>query len=264
MENCFFKKLKGAVNNDNLEKLGCITFKNMQFDNAVISFENYTEADKSIFTAKEGTLTRAKFGGAPQSWMFSVKNGSALVTTDVEVSNKYKITEIADFLNVNIERFKTLPLLEYISGYPKKDTNFVDFNISTLKKLFLKCNRYQFISFEYEQMAFLRNLGLTHFALDPGDVSAPQAPEGYAFSMSMLGRYLPDTLTYLRINTYGADGSIEDFVIKAREHRTTGTLRALFTGATLVTFNGASVTNIDSTLSWTSNTITYNGVTINV
>lgn len=71
-------------------------------------------------------------------------------------------------------------------------------------------------------------------------------------------------LEYLSLGNNSVTGSIENYIIERRKVSATGTMKISVPNG--ITFNGVSVnTNLaEVTLSWTSSSITYNKVTINV
>jgi hypothetical protein len=303
MGNCLVTKLKGTVDNPNLEKLGVWEFE-------VQALESPTNASQwfNFIDSNEGTITAEIIGDGHFIWQWSYaedgydagkiiemqhptgivgKTGSGNVYLSngnykVRISNKYNIniltsaecikaieldklaySHITQFnerggvVNGNIDVLKDVPSLNLrIRGNM----------YGTLEKL-MNTGRTSLIAFSSGADRRIDITGDIHSVVNSPNVQVLDVGynSGIYGDISYLGYCTALTDAYVFVGT-SVSGSIESMIARFRlQGKTTGTLNTQTYGNKQVTFNGQPLPDERHTeaLSWTANTITCNGVTIN-
>lgn len=267
MENCLVNKLKSVVNNDNLLKM----------DEFIVSVNNIPVSDTAqqavhIGSPRPITLTVLGNGAIATSYENLINDPKTEITIttsdvyfsigdyEVKIGGKYTINDFQTrsaqhtILSINIEQFK----------YSE--------NIETIKIL---GNGYNITGATGDINCLLSKTNLSIINLNScknihGDISNFVAPLLRNFeirdslisgNINNFGRNI--NLSWLTLTATNLSGSIESFVASARNAgRTTAEIHMNINN-TNITFNGSTYTDAGGSLSWTANTITFNGVTIN-
>lgn len=261
MGNCYIKKLKCTVNNDNIEIFDTIEVNNFGTEKVARSM---TEFAGSNLTVKRTSGKMYNASGVEQSEItgdtckFYFENADTTTAGSILLYGKYEIESIKNVYNFQGDTLASLFALTTFSGTLAsrstdsekffKKTNYVDININ---------GTLGFKDFQSIDMAPFRDSAtLTAFRSSISDNNG--------FYMADLGKYLPDCIELIQCHTRGIKGSIEDYVANARINRTSGSLTVKTTGTVCpITFQGSTIsTQTDHTLSWTATTITFDGTTI--
>ena len=271
MENCLVTKLKSVVENDNLKKLGELVI-GRKYNSSETANTAYFGVNRSfIADGQKVTLTivgdgyfSTSFGGTSIGKVVEVtKNAEgqsailSLYTSNgnytILVNNKYEF---------NVSQFSGSYQINMADIYYTKITSIVGEgyygNVSELPLRIMQLSIYnsQYGKVNYTDADIARLVNLTAF-----DVVSERFPR---ISTATIGK-----LTSLTGSNQisSIQGSIEDFVANQRAGgRTTfdGNLNLRWIGALgTVTFNGAVIANVDNgVITWTENTITFRGTTI--
>jgi hypothetical protein len=258
MENCLVTKLKGSVNNDHLLKFGEFRVKI-----GAAKYLGFAADDSQIISVVDGNLL---FNGQPTLQLTDNFQSTVNITGEgtVSIPNKYNLTILeASFKEqIDLEKLRYCTKLRTISLSGSGFTyNLDDINIesSVLKNVTI-----QNVDSIKGSIRNLLKYPLTSLKLN---VNLKSFNEN---NFSVLGEFAECTNYDNTVSGSGLTGSIEDFVAQKRLARTaaglevagTCTFRYLGDGRR-ITFQGTPVTNVnDNTISWTANTITYNGTTI--
>lgn len=272
MENCYVLKLRSVVDNDNLEKLGAIKITAATDSNGYMKCKlngkndyhivKVLNTNETVLSAWEGgtkiddhTVRINKVIGTniPRFAM------SAVCDVVMEIEGKYDITEL------------------YISGIKDIKGGFNTFP-STLESISLIGNSLQIDLSSVSRFTGVKELTLgdnsnttltgTLDALKDltllESFTCPSSNNSVSGNISVLG-----ALTNLsKINCFGnrnITGTLESFVAAQRTAGRTTESTGIDMGWGLygVTFNGAAINRTHvATLTWTADTITYDGVTI--
>ena len=272
MGNCLKTQLKEVVDNSNLDKLGVLRIQRVynESDNPDIAYLGINRSvipDGEVVTLTivgDGYFTRS-YGGASVGKTYEVRkpvldepSTLSLWTSNgdytIEVDNKYAfcLNQSPKDYKVKIDDtfYTSIEIIAGIGYYGNLA------NVDPTKITFVKFENEQLHTVTYKEEDITRLSLLTHLSL------VEAFPE---IKMSILGTLIHLTGT---MQIACASGSIEQFVAAQRAGgRTTfdGTLNLRWLGAKgLVTFNGSTIPNVEAgNLTWTENTITFRGTTIN-
>lgn len=286
-------KLKGAADNSGLTRLGCLRIN-------VYSEENPASSHRGIKVNVSAVTTIKSYGGHiahtyadltdnPQTELTIPKNTDYDIFFEnadfyAEIDNKYALqryrvqsVSVNSCIGIDLDSLAYCDLLEtlyitgpYIQGHieslPVKSssTTFyfsisgceIESDISKLTGKITAAGSNVAIS---DCPNLYGDIGGVTFAPGLATLTLTRSNKitGTMAEMGVIG-----ALTTLNLNET-ISGEIEDFVRARRERGESSGSVALRTGfASLVTFNGIIQANVNSTLSWTSSTMTYNGVTI--
>lgn len=253
MGNCLVTKLKGAVDNDNLLRIGegCFEVMKNKTSNTIIT------ATQSPITIrkKDGSAFNAVTNGETKTGVTSVI-GNAITLSDAGIyviDNKYKVEAVnSQQLYANYpDTFDYSPLysLDVMNGVVRIDKlpKYKDTLIELIyTNVSLSENNWSYISL----LTKLKTLQLSTIL-------------GVSLTTGAFGNFIPASVTTFRGGDGYMSGSIEDFVAARRAAGVTeGSLSMAWLGNG-VTFNGNAVGVGAKTLSWTGSTITFGGETIN-
>ena len=271
---CFYTKLKSVIMNDDLEKLGEMRIQRNYIDNEVASNAYMSVSRNSIpvgetleieiigdgfFSISYGgdslgkklEITRQGGASAIDQNAFHTSNGTYVIVINSKYN--YNSSQINKGYDVDFSQIFYTPI-SYVSGVGYKG-NFADLNTSKINYINMGDGNVGKIIYTDEDIKGLTLLtNLTLFSI--------LFPE---ISMSALGHLIN---LQGNNNIMCAKGSIEDFVTAQRANGRTSfsdTLNLKWLGeAGKVTFNGATIaTGENGLLTWTANTITFRGETIN-
>lgn len=277
MGNCLVTKLKSVVNNDNLDTLGSVKmFLTPELSSGAyvitlnlgtmphrISIRGNTNTALSVSNPSQGTLVDGHtidylgIVSSSAGLRITVQNGNR---TTIEIDKKSDLNKLVVFSN-SFPEIKngitdlpsTIELID-LAGYSGSlfTSDFVGF--SSLKLLNFANS---FKSFE-GQLSNLGNLSVLE------SITANSNKNTITGDIKDIGS-LTHLTTFKFSGNIGISGSIEEFVAAQRlAGRTTESTGISFGwGLTNVTFNGSTTqTDHSCTLTWTTDTITYDGVTI--
>lgn len=258
MENCLVTKLKKDVANDNLPKLGVLKLHlHPTTYDLVIGPSKGKSVKLNVLDGKH-----VEIGGVNVSEMTLTYNTSIKIVEDatIEMESKYDIKHLGSFMSTNLLLVSDLVYLTSLTELSKctlygKLSDLA--KLSTLRTLNMYDNRDD--NFEdYSENNYrtsLRALNITIF-------SRTWCTQ---HDLSFEGTCMPDTLEEIYLGDGSFKGSIESFVVGIRSNgKTVGSIQIANNANPNVTFQGNSIGDTDyKQLSWTSDTITYNGVTIN-
>lgn len=265
MGNCLVTKLKGVVNNPNLLKLNEFRFNasafriesvNDQMEFSILSDNTFTDGTKTKVaqSISEHDLAEAKKTtiSVNNKWniiylLTRVPNGEEMDLTSLSFSqNLGSIYIMGGYASTILKGAKGL-----IYGKNIFSLNFEAIMLEgkpTLADLIPKVNN-KIITFGIRNMA---STCMSHVPDELTELAKLTACTNYDWWTDDL------------------DGDIEEFVAASRAYgRTTGTINVNTNSYTHIRFQGQPVTGKvnpsepDLVLSWTENTITWNGVTIN-
>lgn len=267
-KDCLLTKLKGSVNNENLPKFGMITFhvnnpENLNEKFTYFKYADSTEANSNYYEVGSGVTadftsqTYPRFTGEGY-----VRVKGKYNITDITISGGYQNDKITPCIDIDISQL-SYTNLEKLSGVPQA------FHITNLKDLqILKPTLKNIILSE-------RNILVPQLSGDISDLAKFVGLETLSLSyisnmvhgnMEQVATLFPklkslNDLTEAKWLT----GSIESFVAVRRSQGVTeGSVYTKWGLFTDITFNGKKLKGQENTpFSWTANTITYNGVTIN-
>ena len=257
--NCLITKLKANVQGD-LPKLGVLKL-DLKYP---ISYTLYigpatgNTVELKVLDGKHVTIS-----GASVSEKTLTSNTGIQLTEDVtiELKSKYNINNLVSFLGpnrllvadlvglVNLKEISKSTLYGKLLDLPK---------ISSLESLLMNNNNdANFEDYSNNNYrAALRALNITFF----GRTWCTR------HDLSFEGTCIPDTLERIYLGDNSFDGSIESFVVGIRSNgKTVGSIQIANNANSNVTFQGNSIGTTTSykQLSWTSDTITYDGMIIN-
>ena len=263
MGNCLVTKLKGVVDNANLLKLG---EKELEL--------NWSETWQYLSLSSVGGASSAKVVSGsvtdandnPLTEFVIPEAGIQLkaYNAKVRISNFYDLSSIVG------GRTQPLNILSLAKISYMQLTDLLG-NMADLKKMtyLTTCKDFSISNIEnVSNETFIdgfSNTGLQTLWLYGWK-------EGFECTMSTFGMAMPTTLGELSIRSpkttsdYLLTGSLEDLVISQRsKSRTEGSINLTYTADTPITFNNSPIGDNDGSrwLSWTENTITFNGITIN-
>jgi hypothetical protein len=239
---CLVTKLKSAVDNSNLEKLGVVKLSIKKQTNAIEMWSNGGSCIVSVLN-NTGTITAVSGVGSQliDSTHAKIANGGIAQggnitftgneSIQIEISDKYKLGTL--YRVINIENPDSLQYMK------------------ELMKIYI--NQYSSFSPEFE----LNNLSNCTKCIEL-EFNSPRLKG----NINSLGKLT--AITYINIYNAQVTGSIESFVASQRTNgRTTcDSIRTAF-GGTSVTFNGQAISGgSEKVLSWTADTITFDGTTI--
>lgn len=258
MENCLFTKLKGSVNNDQLLKLGELKVKIGE-----ANYLGFAADDSQTISVVDGDLL---FNGQTTIQLTNSYQSNVNITGEgtVSIPNKYHLTIFeANFKEqIDLEKLRYCTKLRNIRLAESGVTyDLDDFNIESSVLITVTIENVGRIK------GSIRNLlkyPLTTLRLN----NSPKSFNENNFSV--LGKFAECTSYGATVVGSGLTGSIEDFVTQKRLARANkgldvdGSCTFTYLGdGGRITFQGTAITNVqNNTISWTANTITYNGTTI--
>lgn len=276
MENkCLVTKLNGTVDNENLFKFGELRIKvdtDLEGKKPVINvggFKNATvtvTGDLSIWdyqlTTNYGSSFHYESSSSQDPTSVRIKGSNGYIS----IINKYSMYEntkypIGIYDTVNDNTIKSI--MYWFKG--------VEFSTSRIG--YKQSQR----SGDLSELASLTNLGRININYSPNitgnledlvvhkDTLKVLLANGTAITGSIESLGECTLLESLTLNGVNVSGTVENFVARQRlAGRTTAQFGILDIGNTNITFNGHLVnTNTSNNFSWTENTITLNGETIN-
>lgn len=259
MGNCLVTKLKGVVNNDNLDLFGYVSIKT---STGSIKFELSGAGTVKILHGTVGGNTEIPIVAGQYTYLVSY--GTIAVDQGYDKMivyiPKYTIKRLqVNEASINLEDLQySSPLVELKlnAGNPIKYSE-ATFNgiLENLEILYITSASTVIDNGPIDVTEIGANGIMTNLSLS--GVST-----GLTGSLNKAGM---SPLTEFKVpNTKEVSLSIETFVANNRAAgRTTGSLSLPYLGACITTFNGRAVANqADNSLSWTATTITLNGVTI--
>lgn len=256
MGNCIITKLLGSVENNNLQKLGETSFEFITGTKTVMKLSSLSSItvsriDGSTFDALSDTTERGTYTEISGNNFVTLYDKAAY-----KVISKYNITGIEGNCSLDAvsayDNFSYSPLTSIVGGIRIDLSKLLDYK-TTLTGV--EINRFveDIPAENITQMSGLTKLWINNVIQS---------------TMIQWGRMLPNSVTTLRLGGINLTGTIEDFVSGRREARSaaglpvSGSLSIGYLNNN-IRFNGERVTNDSSVaLSWTENTITYKGVTI--
>lgn len=259
MENCLFTKLKGSVNNDQLLKLGELRVK----IEGPANYLGLAADDGQTISVVDGDLL---FNGQTTIQLTNNYQNNVNITGEgtVSIPNKYNLTILeANFKEqIDLEKLRYCTKLKTIRlGGRSFIYDLDDFNIesSVLMNVIIES-----VGRIKGSIGNLLKYPLTRLWLNDAQKSFNEN------DFSVLGEFAECTTYASTVVGSGLTGSIENFVAQKRLARTAAGLEVAGTctfnylgDGGRITFQGTPVTNVkDNTISWTANTITYNGTTI--
>ena len=268
--NCLVTKLKGVVNNEALPKFGMITFHVNNPENigeifTYFKYDDSTEATKNFYEVGSGVtadfITSQTYPNFTGEGYVRVKDKYNI--TDINITKKYQNDKITPCVDIDLSQL-SCNNLELLSGTPQvlHITNLKDLQIlkSTLKEINLSERNILVpqLSGDISDLAKFVNLEKLVLSYISNKVHGTMKQVATLFpKLNSL-----DDLTEAKWLT----GSIEDFVtVRRSQGVNNGSVYTKWGVSTDITFNGEKLKGQDNTpFSWTANTITYNGVTIDV
>lgn len=257
MENCLVTKLKKNVANDNLPKLGVLKLHLVPttYDIVIgpsagksvkLNVLDGKHVEKDGVNVSEITLTDNTAIKIIEDAIIEIKSkydikylGNIMVKNPLLVSDLVYLTSLTELLKCTLygklSDLAKLSTLTTLYMYDNGDNNFEDYSESNYR-------------------TSLRVLNITSFGriwCTPHD-------------LSFEGTCIPDTLEEIYLGDGSFKGSIESFVVGIRSNgKTVGSIQIANNANPNVTFHGNSIGDTNyKQLSWTSDTITYDGVTI--
>lgn len=287
MENCLVTKLKGTVENDNLNFLGSVvTGLNSSGNDVSVTLAANSSDTLKVTVIGDGTLKNIdktiNYGKSREN------NGSMYVKFDgggkLKIDNKYKITtlDLTSNENVPIIDFSSLAYMELLSVLRLNKTAFGDISeikgINGLTSLVISGDG--LIKGDITQLVnscsnlsniIISSTGITINMNNITDNRAAQITSFVFFNtptagtIESFGKLI--SVEQLSFSSTQVSGSVESFVQKQREKGRTAFAnpnnKNWYFNAN-ITFNGSVVgSSAHNDFSWTENTITLGGVTIN-
>lgn len=266
--NCLVTKLKGVVNNESLPKFDMLTFHVNNPENLknVMTYFKYADETEAIkYSYEVGSGVTSDFITSPSYPRFSGEGY-------VHVKNKYNIKlilfegvykndKITPCFDIDISQLSHINLVHINCVAPSLHvTELKDLQIlkPTLKFISIKDGKNISPTFKGDISDLAKFVNLKTLSMPYTSNMVHGTMEQIATLFPMLTSL--DDLT----NAKWLTGSIEDFVsVRRSQGVTEGSVYTKWGIACPVTFNGNKLTGENDTpFSWTANTITYNGVTI--
>ena len=251
--NCLVTKLKSVVDNDNLEKLGCIRVSiNPASGNNLIFFGISEGKEIKVTILDDNTITSVNSGnekisdkvaiirysaGNPYPGFYTANN----TTTLIEIEGKYNLTTLDSVNELPIDSLFSLPDFIGLSGNVKGDIEEFS-KISTLSRLTLTYNGQNYMNLYGDVIkAFGGNANIV------------------SLKMNMCAH----------VNAWSLEKLIKEQRFTA--NRSNGTI-AFVANQSNVTFNGITITEYSTKdITWEPNSsvstntdITYNNVTVTI
>lgn len=272
MNNCLVTKLKGEVSNNELPKLGELVARvNSSFSVSPKSSAITVRASKNALSLTEN--------GSPSS---SVEVTDLVNATTIYVSQECTVFIPQYNLSVlNIDPIDDIDI-EFASAnfhrlwLGSKNLNSVHFGVCSpyVNSIQLENNTIDFSASGYSLLSSVK-FATTNLKqkMDVDDFTskAPLLSDYRCFGRQQTGTFdnFGRCKDILRIYGFTGNGSIEGFVTAQRQAyggraaKTTGTVNLLW--CSKVTFQGVDglIKGTEKILSWTANTITFDGTTIN-
>lgn len=267
---CLVTKLKGSVNNETLPKFGMITFhvnnpENLTDRMTYFKYADSTDATKNFYEVGSGVtadfITSQTYPRFTGEGYVRVKGKYNI--TNILLTGGYQSDRVTPIFDIDISQL-SYSNLEIISCSPQAlhITNLKDLQIlkSTLKQINLSERNILVpqLSGDISDLAKFVNLEKLNLSYISNKVHGTMKQVATLFpKLNSLG-----DLT----DTKWLTGSIEDFVtVRRSQGVNNGSVYTNWGVGTDITFNGEKLKGQDNTpFSWTANTITYNGVTIDV
>ncbi len=262
MGNCLVTTLNATVNNDNLPKLGCFTVKKIS---AQESFNaNYYLAIRtngmgvatsrdSVFLDDSGNSLGNQISIPNQNYDYYIRIGLPVGVFDIpkNIITRFITSFAYSQIEIPIASFSNMHNLVYAEPILSGDLSEL-YGLDSIQTLKFKSGSP--LTGDIAHLSKFTTLTELSFI----NIS------GIYGKIEELGK-LTNILT-ITFNTAGYDveGNIEDFVkVQRMNGRSTGEVSMLIYGP-LIYFNGTRCyASTPKTLSWTANTITYDGATIN-
>lgn len=267
---CLVTKLKGVVNNETLPKFDMITFHVNNPENSTdkmtyFKYADSTEATKNFYEVGSGVtadfITSQSYPRFTGEGYVRVKNKYNI--TDIIIYGRYQSDSVIPSIDIDISQL-SYNNLQSISCTPQglHITNLKDLQIlkPTLKGITLSERDILVpqLSGDISDLAKFVNLEKLNLSYISNKVHGTMEQVATLFpKLNSLG-----DLT----DTKWLTGSIESFVsVRRSQGVNDGSVYTNWGASTDITFNGKKLTGRENTpFSWTANTITYNGVTIDV
>jgi len=276
MENCLITKLKGTVDNVNLPKIGELVVK---LNNS------FSLTSENVITVRANKNAISLVSGGPYSNSVNVPAGLSVPTT-IYISEECTVFIPKYYLhtivmnpsdNIDLNFAGELDVLEGGVGFDVPIVG-IKFDLGTAPKKLIYISAYDYtISFNGDSYPSLKRVSFNSTNKDQviniSDLvsKAPRLEEYKCYSNHQNGTFV-DFGNAKRLNLiYGfiGSGTMEGFVAAQRlafgdrGARTTGSVNLLW--CTKITFQGVGGLVLGSvkTLSWTADTITFDGTTIN-
>lgn len=266
MENCLVTKLKASVNNPDLDKLGYLRIARVHLENetqdmATIQVNRRIQLGETITFEIDGDgYFMDTYGGASIGKTKVVAYGQ-MPATFYSSNGNYNIfvTQNVDFSALGIGNTLDISKLYYTDatkvGYQGMYGQISTLNVNKIKQLIAVSNTNIKGTFE----DFVNLTGLTLFDLRGTVIQAGDLKKCVFTQLNT--QYLPISFQP------GMSGSVEEWVAALRAAGVTEkeSLRLQsFNELGTITFNGSTIvaTPTIKVLSWTANTITWDGVTI--
>lgn len=262
MANCLVTTLSATVNNDKLPKLGCFTVKKIS---AQESFNaNYylaiwtngtgvaTSRD-SVFLDGSGNSLGNQLSIPSQNYDFYVRLGLPVGVFDIpkNIITRFITTFAYTHIEMPIASFSDMHNLQYAEPILSGDLSEL-YGLDSIQTL--KFKDHSPLTGDIAHLSKFSTLTVLSFV----NIS------GIYGKIEELGKLTNISSITFNTSCGRVKGNIEDFVIVERMNgRSTGTVSMLIYGP-LIYFNGTRCyASTAKTLSWTANTITYDGTTIN-
>lgn len=254
MKNCLFTKLKGVVDNDNLDYYDCVNFKRVTggLETSTLGLFNPGSTNLTLEIKGDGT-----FNNGTKTAVYTPNQGGSVTTTD----GNYKIiaypkanfatTGFTDNYSINLNQisYSGISQINGMGWFGRLDDILTPENITLIN---LYSNKISGSFSALKKFVSVTTLNcVNNTAVEGGDISE-------------LGNMT--SLTSVRFPA-NCSGSIEGFV---SAQRTAGRTEAASITIININNNNGSIkwqnqvieTVASSTLSWTASTITFNGETI--
>lgn len=264
---CLVTKLKGTVNDDSLNRLGCIKLKGHSLSNERITntFFKMIYDTESTFYKNKGTLiaTTSTDVNSPivTGTIFAGHFGQGDFNVDFE---KYNLIEIElHQLNDDIDEFINWDDFSYCKKLKKIYITHIKLDLSELNK-YSKLTSINFGDSTSRWEGITGNISSLKNNTLLTEINLNRCINVVG-ELSQLGTLTQ--LSNLFISTTSITGTVEDFVEAQRNAgRTEGSIEVPYIGSCVgVSFNGRSIENkSDSVLTWTSTSITLNNEVINM
>ena len=295
MGNCLVTKLKSAVDNDNLKKLGIarmviLTNGSMTVDNKFVKISAASTGPVEVKCPDGAYMTVG--GIAKDSITIDAGSSASITLSDIGENGKYtleitkyNLTEVIGgnlYINNVLAKRLLMEDLEYANNFTS--SAFLYGNLSELPYLpalttigiadiaifegdfAVFAEKYKnstsFTTLQFNGSYVLTNLTTSNIKKIANISTLRISHTNAAGDIKELGN-LP--LTSLTLNNNSSIyGSIEELVARRRGHgATTGSITIPTIGG-VITFNGVQLTTVlsDKTLEWTASEITFNGTTV--
>lgn len=273
-KNCFVTKLKGVVSDNTLSRFGELPIKVVAG-----SFQINNSTSDTLVRSDKASLSLVN--GGPGANSVTVPK-AANTTTNTTV---YITTDCTIFLpQYELNRFYFLPAadlnIKYVGGsleegaYISITASSVSVHLGSLpinaRSIANSMCTFDFDSDEYPYLITINsNLSNRVWVVNAEEL-AEKLPAIREYTLWSTAANSTGTFDDFGVCTgltsfkgFHGSGTIEGFVAKQRAaSRTTGSVTLQYLGA--VTFNGSTINSgTAKTLSWTANTITFDGTTIN-